>query len=80
MVLNDDALNLRDILSEVAKKVNIEGTKILHIYDEVLNGFAISVPNERVIEVLEQSPFVDYIEKGSRKIIFSIHIVDKEKI
>ena len=63
VVLNDDVLNLRDILSEVAKKVNIEGTEILHIYDDVLNGFAISVPNERVIEVLEQSPFVDYIEK-----------------
>ena len=63
VVLNDDALNLRDILSEVAKKVNIEGTEILHIYEDVLNGFAISVPNERVIEVLEQSPFVDYIEK-----------------
>jgi subtilisin len=63
VVLNDDALNLRDILSEVAKKVNIEGTEILHIYEDVLNGFAISVPNERVIKVLEQSPFVDYIEK-----------------
>ena len=63
VVLNDDALNLRGILSEVAKKVNIEGTEILHIYEDVLNGFAISVPNERVIEVLEQSPFVDYIEK-----------------
>lgn len=63
VVLNDDALNLRDILSEVAKKVNIEGTEILHIYEDVLNGFAISVPNERVIEALEQSPFVDYIEK-----------------
>ena len=63
VVLNDDALNLRDILSEVANKVNIEGTEILHIYEDVLNGFAISVPNERVIEALEQSPFVDYIEK-----------------
>ena len=63
VVLNDDALNLRGILSEVAKKVNIEGTEILHIYEDVLNGFAISVPNERVIEVLEQSPFVDHIEK-----------------
>ena len=63
MVLNEDALNLRDILSEVAKQVNIEGTEILHIYEDVLNGFAISVPNERVIEAFEQSPFVDYIEK-----------------
>ena len=63
VVLNDDTLNLRDLLSEVAKKVNIEGTEILHIYEDVLNGFAINVPNERVIEALEQSPFVDYIEK-----------------
>jgi len=63
VVLNEDALNLRDILSEVAKQVNIEGTEILHIYEDVLNGFAISVPNERVIEAFEQSPFVDYIEK-----------------
>jgi hypothetical protein len=63
VILNDDALNLGDIFSEVAKKVSIEGTEILHIYEDVLNGFAISVPNERVIEVLEQSPFVDYIEK-----------------
>ena len=63
VVLNEDALNLRDILSEVAKQVNIEGTEILHLYEDVLNGFAISVPNERVIEVLDQSPFVDYIEK-----------------
>lgn len=63
VVLNDDVLNLRDILSEVAKKVNIEGTEILYIYEDVLNGFAISVPNERIIEVLEQSPFVDHIEK-----------------
>jgi len=63
VVLNEDALNLRDILSEVAKQVNIEGTEILHIYEDVLNGFAISVPNERVIEAFEQNPFVDYIEK-----------------
>ena len=44
VVLNDDVLNLRDILSEVAKKVNIEGTEILYIYEDVLNGFAI-IPN-----------------------------------
>ncbi len=63
IVLKDDTFNLREILSDVASQVDIEGTEILHIYDDVLNGFAISVPNERVIEVLEQSPFVDYIEK-----------------
>ncbi len=63
VVLNDDAFNLREILTNVAGQVNIEGTEILHIYDDVINGFAISVPNERIINVLEQSPFVDFIEK-----------------
>ena len=63
IVLKDDTFNLREILADVASQVDIEGTEILHIYDDVLNGFAISVPNERIIEVLEQSPFVDYIEK-----------------
>jgi subtilisin len=63
IVLKDDTFNLREILTDVASQVDIEGTEILHIYDDVLNGFAISVPNERIIEVLEQSPFVDYIEK-----------------
>ena len=63
VVLNEDSFNLREILTEVAEKVNLEGTEIVHIYDDVLNGFAIKVPNERVIEALEQSPFVDYIEK-----------------
>lgn len=63
VVLNDDTLSLREVLSEVAEKVNIEGTEILHVYENVLNGFAIRVPSEKVIEALEQSPFVDYIEK-----------------
>ena len=63
VVLKEDSLNLRDLLTEIAEKVNIEGSKVLQIYDEVLNGFAIKVPNERIIEALEQNPFVDYIEK-----------------
>ncbi len=63
VVLNDDTFDLRAILTDVARQVNIEGTEILHIYKDVLNGFAISVPNERIIKVLEQSPFVNYIEK-----------------
>ena len=63
VVLNDDTVNLREILTNVASQVNIEGTQITHIYENVLNGFTINVPNERIIDVLEQSPFVDYIEK-----------------
>lgn len=63
VVLKDDSLNLRELLTEVSKKVDIEGTQILHIYEEVLNGFSLKVPNERIIDVLNQSPFVDHIEK-----------------
>ncbi|CAN5743149.1 hypothetical protein BH23THE1_BH23THE1_26550 [soil metagenome] len=63
VVLNDGIFNLREILTDVARQVDIEGTEIVHIYEDVLNGFVISVPSERIIKVLEQSPFVDYIEK-----------------
>jgi subtilisin family serine protease len=63
VILKGDSLNLREILTEVSKKVNIEGTQILHIYEDVLNGFSLKVPNERIIDVLNQSPFVDHIEK-----------------
>ncbi|HEU5120309.1 MAG TPA: S8 family serine peptidase [Candidatus Nitrosocosmicus sp.] len=63
VVLEKDSLNIREILIEVSKKVNIEGSKVLQIYDRVLNGFAIKVPNERIIQAFEQSPFVDYVEK-----------------
>ena len=63
VVLNDDTVNLREILTNVASQINIEGTEILHVYENALNGFTINVPNERIIEVLEQNPFVDYIEK-----------------
>ena len=63
VVLKEDSLNLRDLLTEISEKVNIEGSKVLQSYDEVLNGFAIKVPNERIIEAFEQNPFVDYIEK-----------------
>ena len=63
VVLKDDSLNLRQLLTEVSKKVDIDGTQILHIYEDVLNGFSLKVPNERIIDVLNQSPFVDHIEK-----------------
>lgn len=63
VVLKEDTLNLREILTEVSKKVNIEGTQILHIYEDALNGFSLKVPNERIIDVLNQSPFVEHIEK-----------------
>ena len=63
VVLKEDAVNIRDILIEVSKKVNLEGTKVLHIYEDVLDGFSINVPNERIIDILRQSPFVKHIEK-----------------
>lgn len=63
VVLKDDTLNWREILSKVANQVDIKGTEILHNYENALNGFAIRVHNEKVIEALEKNPFVDYVEK-----------------
>jgi subtilisin family serine protease len=63
VVLEKDSLSIRELLIEVSKNVNIEGSKVLQIYDNVLNGFAIKVPNERIIQAFEQIPSVKYIEK-----------------
>lgn len=63
VVLKEDTHNIREILVDISKRVNLEGTKVLHIYEDVLNGFSINVPNERIIDILEQSPFVEHIEK-----------------
>jgi subtilisin len=63
IVLEKDSQDIREILIEISKKVNIEGSKVLQIYDNVINGFAIKVPNERIIQAFEQSRFVDYVEK-----------------
>jgi subtilisin len=54
-----------DFLSSVhslASKAQSEGATIEHIFDHVLPGFAVKVPNNKVLETILQNPNVDYVQ------------------
>jgi Peptidase inhibitor I9 len=42
------------------------GTELLHIYNNVAKGFAIKVPNEKVLEELKSNPLVEYIGQDKK--------------
>lgn len=54
-----------DFLSSVhslADKAKSEGATVEHIFDHVLPGFAVKVPNDEVLETIMQNPDVDYVQ------------------
>ena len=63
IVFNDNDATISDFLSTVSNKIGTKGIELLQVYENVLNGLAIRVPNEKVIEAIEQLPMVDYVEK-----------------
>jgi len=62
VVLKDDDSGMSDFISTISEKVEFQGVELLQVYEEVLDGLAIKVPNERVISVIERLPMVDYVE------------------
>jgi subtilisin family serine protease len=50
------------LTSEVVAEAKNRGASILNIYERVLNGFAIRVPNERVLEAIQRNPNIAYVE------------------
>ncbi len=62
VVLKDDDSEMTDFFSTISDKVEFQGVEILQVYEKVLKGIAIKVPNERVIEAIERLPMVDYVE------------------
>ena len=42
------------------------GTELLHVYNDVVKGFAIKVPNEKVLEELKSNPLVKYIGQDKK--------------
>ena len=42
------------------------GTELLQVYNNVAKGFAIKVPNEKVLEDLKKNPLVDYIGQDKK--------------
>ncbi len=47
----------------VSSKIDTQDIKVLQVYENVINGLTIRVPNDKVIETIEQLPIVDYVEK-----------------
>jgi hypothetical protein len=43
-----------------------KGCELLQVYNHVAKGFAIKVPDEKIIEGLKQNPLVDYIGQDKR--------------
>ncbi len=63
IVFKDDDTSISDFLSTVSKKFGTQGIELMQVYENALNGLAIRVPNEKVIEAIEQLPMVDYVEQ-----------------
>lgn len=63
-----------DFLSSVQSlsgKVQSEGAKVEHIFNHVLSGFAINVPNNTVLETIMQNPNVEYVQPDVKVKAFS---------
>lgn len=62
VVMKDDDSGTSEFLSTITEKVEFQGVELLQVYENVLNGLAIKVPNEQVIEAIKRLPMVDYVE------------------
>jgi hypothetical protein len=63
VVFKDDDTTVNDFFLMLSSKIDTEGIEVLHVYESVLDGLAIRVPTDRVIEAIQQLPIVDYVEK-----------------
>ena len=63
VVFKDDDTTVTDFFSMLSNKVDTQDIKVLQVYESVVNGLTIKVPNDKVIESIEQLPIVDYVEK-----------------
>ena len=48
--------------SQAAEEARDKGAQVLHVYDLALKGFAIKVPNQKVLEAIRNNPNIDYVE------------------
>ena len=63
VVFKDDDTTVSDFFSMLSSKIDTQGIEVLQVYENVLNGLTIRVPDDKVIETIEQLPIVDYVEK-----------------
>ena len=62
IVLKDDEATLSDFVSMMSEDTKFQGVELLQVYETVLNGLAIKVPNDKVIDAIAHLPMVDYVE------------------
>jgi hypothetical protein len=49
--------------SQAAEEAKSKGAQVLHVYDHVLKGFTIKVPNEKVFDaIIKNNSNIDYVE------------------
>jgi len=63
--------NFLSSVHSLAGKVQSEGATVEHIFDHVLSGFAVNVPNDEVLETIMQNPNVDYVQPDVRVKVFA---------
>ena len=68
VVMKDDFLSS---VHSLAGKVQSEGATVEHIFDHVLSGFSVNVPNDEVLETIMQNPNVDYIQPDVKVKVFA---------
>jgi subtilisin family serine protease len=68
VVMKDDFLSS---IHSLAGKVQSEGATVEHIFDHVLPGFAVNVPNDEVLETIMQNPNVDYVQPDVKVKVFA---------
>lgn len=63
--------NSIDPLEFYNSELKDSGTELLQIYNHVVKGFAIKVPNEKVLEELKNNPLVEYIGQDKKVSAFT---------
>lgn len=63
VVFKDDDTTITDFFSMVSSEIGTQDIEVLQVYENVLNGLTIRVPDEKIIEQIEQLPIVAYVEK-----------------
>lgn len=62
VVLKNSQVLSSDSVRSLATDAKNQGASLRHIYDHAIHGFAIRVPNDKVLQSILKMPQVDYIE------------------
>jgi Peptidase inhibitor I9 len=69
--LQEDNKKEIDPLEFYNSELKNSGTELLQVYNHVVKGLAIKVPNEKVLEDLKSNPLVEYIGQDKKVSAFT---------